>query len=144
MGSSCAAVFLILLCNTCDGLSTNGACVRPTNIRPFARVTQPMAAAKKPRQGKVVSDPLGSTDASGYRRGSLGIGPNESKVLWIVVGLALIFGVDDETAQQIGAAQREMYPPSFSREYNARVDGLTSESTSKISLYAAKSLMVKP
>ena len=47
-----------------------------------------------------------------YRRGSFGIGENESKVLWVVLLSALLFSgsLDDETAQKIGEAQRGFYP----------------------------------
>ena len=97
----------------------------------FRRCSQPTAVSYgrngKPvvERSKVVSDPLGSSDASGYRRGSLGIGPNESKFLWVIVGLALVFGVDDDTAAKIGAAQRDLYPASFSKSYNAQ-NGVSS------------------
>ena len=97
----------------------------------FSRCSQPTAVTYgkngKPVKvrSKVVSSPLGSSDSSGYRRGSLGIGPNESKVLWVLVGLALVFGVDDDTAAKIGAAQRDLYPASFSKSFNAQ-NGVSS------------------
>ena len=87
-------------------------------MAPTARAHAIVAMAKKPVQKKKLSSSsldfagLGSTDTDGYRRGSLGIGENESKVIWAVVIGALVFGggLDDETAQKIGAAQRSFYP----------------------------------
>jgi len=85
-----------------------------------------VAAAKKKPQKKANSLDFagtGSTDKSGYRRGSFGIGENESIVIWGVVAAALVFGgaLDDETAKKIGAAQRSFYPsPPGLDEVSAR------------------------
>ena len=97
---------------------------------PTARAHDIVAMAKKPVQKKKSSSSsldfagLGSTDTDGYRRGSLGIGENESKVIWAVVIGALVFGggLDDETAQKIGAAQRSFYPqpPGYEEAAAAR------------------------
>ena len=97
---------------------------------PTARAHDIVAMAKKPVQKKKSSSSsldfagFGSTDTDGYRRGSLGIGENESKVIWAVVIGALVFGggLDDETAQKIGAAQRSFYPqpPGYEEAAAAR------------------------
>jgi hypothetical protein len=99
-------------------------------MAPTARAHAIVAMAKKPVQKKKLSSSsldfagLGSTDTDGYRRGSLGIGENESKVIWAVVIGALVFGggLDDETAQKIGAAQRSFYPqpPGYEEAAAAR------------------------
>jgi hypothetical protein len=77
-----------------------------------------VSAAKRPvkktakKSSGVDFSGTGSADADGYRRGSFGIGENESYVIWGIVLAALAFGgaLDDETAQKIGEAQRSFYP----------------------------------
>jgi len=83
------------------------------------------AAKKKPvKQNSADFAGMGSTDADGYRRGSFGIGDNESKVIWGVVAAALVFGggLDDETAKKIGEAQRGFYPkpPGLDEAYKLK------------------------
>ena len=76
-----------------------------------AAAKRPVKKTAKKSSGVDFSD-TGSADADGYRRGSFGIGENESYVIWGIVLAALAFGgaLDDETAQKIGEAQRSFYP----------------------------------
>ena len=79
----------------------------------------------------------GSTDADGYRRGSFGIGENESKVIWALVLSALVLGggLDDETAKKIGDAQRSFYPkPPGLEEATARKAAKVAEAESAASV----------
>jgi hypothetical protein len=95
------------------------------------RAPQALASAKKQSKSQNADfSKMGSTDADGYRRGSFGIGENESKLIWGAVFAALIFGgaLDDETAQKIGAAQREFYPKPPGME---QADALKAKSTNK-------------
>ena len=88
------------------------ACMHSARMR-SARIVAMAAKRKPPGKNKGVDfSALGSVDASGYRRGSFGIGENESKVLWVIVAAALVFGgkLDERTAQDIGSAQRNAYP----------------------------------
>jgi len=83
-----------------------------------AALAKKAKSPKKGRQpGSVDFARAASTDADGYRRGSFGIGEKESVVIWLLVAAALVFGggLDEETAQKIGEAQRGFYPkpPGF-------------------------------
>ena len=112
-------------------------------MAPTARAHAIVAMAKKPVQKKKLSSSsldfagLGSTDTDGYRRGSLGIGENESKVIWAVVIGALVFGggLDDETAQKIGAAQRSFYPQPPGYEEAAAARQAAKAATSPASVF---------
>jgi hypothetical protein len=129
---------LLLFFPTVSSFALTRAAMAPT-----ARAHAIVAMAKKPVQKKKLSSSsldfagLGSTDTDGYRRGSLGIGENESKVIWAVVIGALVFGggLDDETAQKIGAAQRSFYPQPPGYEEAAAARQAAKAATSPASVF---------
>ena len=95
-------------------LASATAFAPPASLPAVQRVATrapPVVALAKKKTNVDFSD-TGSKDADGYRRGSFGIGENESIVIWGIVAAALVFGggLDEETAQKIGEAQRGFYP----------------------------------
>ena len=97
---------------------------------------------KKPKAAKGVDfSSLGSVDSSGYRRGSFGIGRNESIVLWAVVALALTFGgsLDKDSAARIGDAQRSIY-----RKPSAEVVAIRETSKAARQQSAAQRTLTRP
>lgn len=80
---------------------------------------------------------MGSTDRDGYRRGSFGIGENESKVLWVIVGAALVFGgsIDEEKAAKIRAAQSGCFSESCQSD-TPSASVLSSKAVAKAALKA--------
>ena len=64
------------------------------------------------------------------RRGSFGIGENESKAIWGVVLAAIVFGgaLDEDAAQKIGAAQRSFYPKPVGYE---KVEAIKAKAKAK-------------
>jgi len=55
---------------------------------------------------------LMASDVDGYRRGSFGIGENESKVLYAILFAALVLGgnIDEERAAELRAAESKLLP----------------------------------
>ena len=95
---------------------------------------------KPAKRGTLDFSGTGSTDASGYRRGSFGIGKNESIVIYAIVALALTFGgaINEETAQKIREAQQSFLPkpPGYEKALKLKSKSVSSpDETSSVRVF---------